>query len=131
MTEVKSREFRLAAFPEGLPNESTFDLVDVTVPSPGPGEVVVQTFGKGSQAKLSTLEFGRRGPDPPARHRPNRPRVGRPGSGVRTTRSSGDRRTVAKEDRERDRGDHLPRSRAELRHADPPSPSCRERNANL
>ena len=44
MTEFKSREFRLAAFPEGLPNESTFDLVDVTVPSPGPGEVVVQNL---------------------------------------------------------------------------------------
>jgi hypothetical protein len=44
VTEFKSREFRLAAFPEGLPSESDFELVEVSVPGPGPGEVVVQNL---------------------------------------------------------------------------------------
>jgi len=44
MSERVSREFRLAAFPEGLPNESHFQLSEVPVPSARDGEIVVQNL---------------------------------------------------------------------------------------
>ncbi|MFQ5416089.1 MAG: NADP-dependent oxidoreductase [Myxococcota bacterium] len=44
MSERVSREFRLAAIPEGMPDESNFELAEVTVPSPGDGEFVVQNL---------------------------------------------------------------------------------------
>lgn len=44
MSERVSREYRLAAFPEGRPTESDFDLAEVTIGSPGDGELVVQNL---------------------------------------------------------------------------------------
>jgi NADPH-dependent curcumin reductase CurA len=44
MSKRVSREYRLASFPEGRPDASNFDLAEVTVPSPGAGEFVVQNL---------------------------------------------------------------------------------------
>jgi NADPH-dependent curcumin reductase CurA len=44
MSKRVSREFRFAAFPEGLPGESNFELAEVAVPSPADGEFVVQNL---------------------------------------------------------------------------------------
>jgi NADPH-dependent curcumin reductase CurA len=41
-TETKSRELRLASRPTGFPTADTFELAEVTVGQPGPGEVVVR-----------------------------------------------------------------------------------------
>jgi len=39
---MQGREIQLAARPAGVPDESNFRLVDVDVPEPGPGEVLVR-----------------------------------------------------------------------------------------
>jgi NADPH-dependent curcumin reductase CurA len=39
---MRGRELHLAARPSGVPDESNFRLVDVEVPEPGPGEVLVR-----------------------------------------------------------------------------------------
>jgi NADPH-dependent curcumin reductase CurA len=44
MTDLMSREIRLAHRPVGVPDESTFDMVEVSVPPPGPGEVLVRNL---------------------------------------------------------------------------------------
>ena len=38
-----NRQFRLASRPEGKPDRDTFELVETTVPEPGPGEALVRT----------------------------------------------------------------------------------------
>jgi NADPH-dependent curcumin reductase CurA len=42
MSEIKSREVRLKNRPVGLPSDEDFELVETTVPEPGPGEVLVR-----------------------------------------------------------------------------------------
>ena len=42
MTENVNRQIRLAARPVGLPKDSDWDLVEESVPGPGPGEVLVR-----------------------------------------------------------------------------------------
>lgn len=42
MTEMKSREIRLKAYPDGLPTAETFEFCDVDVPEPKDGEFVVR-----------------------------------------------------------------------------------------
>lgn len=42
MPEILSREVRLARRPVGMPRESDFDLVDVRIPEPKPGEALVR-----------------------------------------------------------------------------------------
>ena len=44
MPETKSREIRLKSRPVGLPSEGDFELVTVTLPEPGPGEVLVRNL---------------------------------------------------------------------------------------
>jgi NADPH-dependent curcumin reductase CurA len=39
---TKSREIRLKSRPEGMPTQKNFELADVTVADPGPGEVLVR-----------------------------------------------------------------------------------------
>ena len=53
MTEDVNRQIRLAARPVGLPKNSDWNLVEDTVPTPGPGQVVVRNrFGGPSHARL-------------------------------------------------------------------------------
>ncbi len=40
----KNREIRLAARPKGMPDDSTFELVETPVPSPAEGEALVQNL---------------------------------------------------------------------------------------
>ena len=42
MSNQKSREIRLKRRPTGMPSEADFELVETTVPAPGPGEVLVR-----------------------------------------------------------------------------------------
>ena len=44
MTHTKSRELRLKNRPEGLPGENDFELVELEVPEPAEGEVLVQNI---------------------------------------------------------------------------------------
>ena len=44
MAEILSREIRLARRPVGLPRESDFDLVEVRIPEPKDGEVLVRNL---------------------------------------------------------------------------------------
>lgn len=44
MTETVSREIRLKQRPVGLPSGGDFELVTVTIPAPGPGEVLVHNL---------------------------------------------------------------------------------------
>ena len=44
MTTITSREIRLKQRPTGLPSAEDFELVTVTLPQPGPGEVVVRNL---------------------------------------------------------------------------------------
>jgi NADPH-dependent curcumin reductase CurA len=44
MAEILSREIRLARRPVGLPRESDFDLVEVRIPEPKEGEVLVRNL---------------------------------------------------------------------------------------
>lgn len=44
MTTITSREIRLKQRPTGLPSAENFELVTVTLPQPGPGEVVVRNL---------------------------------------------------------------------------------------
>jgi NADPH-dependent curcumin reductase CurA len=43
-THRTGREVRLAARPQGWPTEETFDVVEVEVPDPGPGQVLVRNL---------------------------------------------------------------------------------------
>ncbi|MGD9135488.1 MAG: NADP-dependent oxidoreductase [Desulfobacterales bacterium] len=44
MTQIKSREIRLKHRPEGMPQETDFDLVEVELPEIGEGEVLVKNI---------------------------------------------------------------------------------------
>ncbi len=44
MTQTVSREIRLKQRPVGLPSADDFELVTVTIPAPGPGEVLVRNL---------------------------------------------------------------------------------------
>lgn len=44
MTELKSREIRLRAYPDGLPTAETFEFCEVDVPEPGDGEFRVRNI---------------------------------------------------------------------------------------
>lgn len=44
MTTITSREIRLKQRPTGLPSAADFELVTVTLPQPGPGEVMVRNL---------------------------------------------------------------------------------------
>ena len=44
MTTITSREIRLKQRPTGLPSAENFELVTVTLPQPGPGEMVVRNL---------------------------------------------------------------------------------------
>ena len=44
MTTITSREIRLKQRPTGLPSAENFELVTVTLPKPGPGEVAVRNL---------------------------------------------------------------------------------------
>ena len=44
MTTITSREIRLKQRPTGLPSAENFELVTVTLPKPGPGEMVVRNL---------------------------------------------------------------------------------------
>ena len=44
MTQTKSREIRLKNRPEGLPGENDFELVEVELPEPAEGEILVQNI---------------------------------------------------------------------------------------
>ncbi len=44
MTEIKSKEIRFASAPEGMPNDSNFELAEVTIPEPKDGEFVVKNL---------------------------------------------------------------------------------------
>ena len=44
MTQTKSREIRLKNRPEGMPQETDFDLVEVELPEIGEGEVLVKNI---------------------------------------------------------------------------------------
>jgi len=41
--DTKSREIRLASRPDGWPSEENFSLEEISLPEPGPGEVLVRT----------------------------------------------------------------------------------------
>ena len=41
---MKSKEIRLASRPEGMPKETDFELVEVDVPEPGKGEILVKNI---------------------------------------------------------------------------------------
>ena len=43
MSEYKRRRITLAARPEGAPRDSDFALLEDAVPSPGPGELLLET----------------------------------------------------------------------------------------
>ena len=68
MANIVSREIRLKSHPIGMPDESDFELVEVTIPEPKTGEVLVRNIymsvdpymrGGMRNAKLSkTLEGG-------------------------------------------------------------------------
>ncbi|WP_285470044.1 MDR family NADP-dependent oxidoreductase [Actinokineospora globicatena] len=53
-----SREVRLVAVPEGLPGPEHFEVVDVPVREPGPGEVLVRNRYFPVSARLRTLLVG-------------------------------------------------------------------------
>lgn len=44
MTDLKSREIRLKAYPQGLPTAETFEICEVDVPEPGPGAFRVRNI---------------------------------------------------------------------------------------
>lgn len=44
MTDLKSREIRLKAYPDGLPTAETFEFCEVDVPEPGAGEFRVRNI---------------------------------------------------------------------------------------
>lgn len=44
MSDVTSREIRLKSRPVGMPVASDFELVEVSVPAPGPGEILVRNI---------------------------------------------------------------------------------------
>src|ERR1700743_1620997 len=42
MGALKSREIRLKSRPEGMPGPANFELAEVTLPDPGPGQILVR-----------------------------------------------------------------------------------------